>query len=365
MRLVDRYLLRELLVPLGYCLGGFVIFWISFDLLSDLDKFQERQLSARDVASLYLASLPELLILLSPMALLLALLYSLTNHARHNELTALRSAGLSLWRLGLPYFVVGLFMSLSLFYMNEYLAPPGKEKAERILNRQSGHPHSGRSFNFVNDREQRIWNIKAYYPESALMLEPRVESRASDGSRRLLIAESGSWTGTGWCFSNVIQLIQMPSQELPPLQTNLLCHDDWIETPELIRSEMRVSQLSSMKAAKRPQLSLAEIDNYFRLHPHLSPAQKALLLTQWHGRLAEPWTCLVVVLIAMPFGATLGRRNVLVGVANSIFISFVYFVLMKLGLALGTGGYVMPWLAAWAPNLFFACLGIWLLWRMP
>ena len=35
MRLLDRYLLRELLVPLGYCLGGFLIFWISFDLDAD------------------------------------------------------------------------------------------------------------------------------------------------------------------------------------------------------------------------------------------------------------------------------------------------------------------------------------------
>ena len=31
MRLLDRYLLRELLVPFGYCLSGFIIFWISFD----------------------------------------------------------------------------------------------------------------------------------------------------------------------------------------------------------------------------------------------------------------------------------------------------------------------------------------------
>lgn len=365
MRLVDRYLLRELLLPLGYCLSGFIVFWISFDLLSDLDKYQERQLSAMDVAALYMGGLPELLILLSPMALLLALLYSLTNHARHNELTAMRSAGLSLWRLSLPYFAVGLFMSLSLFYMNEFLAPQGKEKAERILNRHSGHPYSGRSFNFINDQDQRIWNIKAYYPETTLMIEPRIESRLSDGSRRLLIADSGSWTGTGWCFTNVIELIQMQLMELPPRHTNLLCQNEWMETPELIRSEMRVSELSSIRAAKRPQLSLAEINNYLRLHPRLGHAQRALLLTQWHGRLAEPWTCLVVVLIAMPFGAALGRRNVFVGVANSIFISFAYFVLLKLGLALGTGGYVAPWLAAWLPNLFFAGLGIGLLMRMP
>ena len=44
-----------------------------------------------------------------PIALLLALLYALTNHARHNEITAMRAAGVSLWRLCVPYFVIGLW----------------------------------------------------------------------------------------------------------------------------------------------------------------------------------------------------------------------------------------------------------------
>jgi len=74
--------------------------------------------------------------------------------------------------------------------------------------------------------------------------------------------------------------------------------------------------------------------------------------------LAAPWTCLVVVLIALPFGAASGRRNVFVGVASSILICFIYFVLQQLGLALGSGGYAPPWLAAWFPNLAFGLVGL-------
>ena len=55
----------------------------------------------------------------------------------------------------------------------------------------------------------------------------------------------------------------------------------------------------------------------------------------------------MVVLIAMPFGAASGRRNIFVGVVSSILICFVFFVLQQLGLALGTGGRLAPWLAAW------------------
>jgi lipopolysaccharide export LptBFGC system permease protein LptF len=84
----------------------------------------------------------------------------------------------------------------------------------------------------------------------------------------------------------------------------------------------------------------------------------ALLETKLQERLAAPWTCLVVVLIALPFGAAPGRRNVFVGVASSIVICFGYFVLQQLALALGTGGHAPPWLAAWAPNVLFALAGL-------
>ena len=83
-----------------------------------------------------------------------------------------------------------------------------------------------------------------------------------------------------------------------------------------------------------------------------------MLGTQFHGRLAQPWISLVVVLIAIPFGSLSGRRNVFIGVASSIFICFAYFVVAQLGLSLGTGGKLPPWLAAWLPNLIFGAGGI-------
>ena len=81
MRLLDRYLLRELLTPLAYCLGGFVVFWISFNLFSRLDDLQEAKLHLLDVIVLCMARTPECLVTILPVALLLALLYTLTHHS--------------------------------------------------------------------------------------------------------------------------------------------------------------------------------------------------------------------------------------------------------------------------------------------
>jgi lipopolysaccharide export LptBFGC system permease protein LptF len=135
------------------------------------------------------------------------------------------------------------------------------------------------------------------------------------------------------------------------------------ETPEQIRSEIKVGKLNSFKSVRKAQLSIQEILEYRRLHPG-GTNKDDMLDTKLHGRLAAPWTCLVVVLIALPFGAAAGRRNVAVGVASSIVICFAYFVLLQLALALGTSGRVEPWVAAWSPNALFALVGLVLTWRV-
>src|ERR1044071_5648953 len=163
MRLLDRYLLRELLVPLGYCLSGFLVFWISFDLLSELSGFQEDNVGAREIAYYYALKTPELLVVVLPIALLLALLYSLTDHARHNELTAMRAAGQSLGRLSLPYLAVGLAFSLLLFGLNEFWVPKGDEAAREMVGRHSRGPVPSdqnlwcHNLHFRNARDGRIW----------------------------------------------------------------------------------------------------------------------------------------------------------------------------------------------------------------
>src|SRR5215831_13719039 len=121
MRLLDRYLLRELLVPFGYCLAGFLIFFIAADVFGHMAGFQTQKLRGADVAEYYFAGLPAMLAkyYLLPISLLLALLYALTNHSRHHEITAIRAAGVSLFRLCMPYFAVGILASLALFALNE------------------------------------------------------------------------------------------------------------------------------------------------------------------------------------------------------------------------------------------------------
>ncbi|MDB6040882.1 MAG: putative permease YjgP/YjgQ family protein [Verrucomicrobiales bacterium] len=376
MRLLDRYLLRELMVPLFYCLSGFLLFWLSFDLFTSLSDFQSRHLTVHDVIDYYLIKMPELLGTIAPVALLLALLYTLTNHARHHELTAIRSAGISLWRASLPYFATGLVFSLGMFALNELVVADGNEAAENVLNRATVARDPLLSWkqvvNFRNAKGGRIWNITAFNPATGELKNPQIEWLLPDGSTVQFIARQGIRSNDCWVFYDVQKLVYPSSYERKSANaevltdfrragersfTNVMVLPELTETPEDIKVQLKFNRMSSIEAAKRPQLSIREI-LYLRSQGSLNERDKALLRTQLHARIAAPWTCLVVVAIALPFGALSGRRNVFIGVASSISICFAFFVMTRFGLALGSGGYMPAWLAAWFPNITFGGLGL-------
>ena len=369
MRLLDRYLLRELLVPLLYCLVGFFIFWVMMDLVSELNSLQEAKLSGPEIAEYYVVKSPAQVVVVVPVALLLALLYTLSNHARHHEITAIRAAGVSLWRLSLPYFCTGLVLSLALFVLNEFFAPDSENRANQIRQRHGTGKKSGterghvQNLGFTNARDQREWLIGVYNVEAAQMVNPQVVWTLPDGSQRWLKAARAEYTNACWTFFDALEYRTDPASNtapVPSLQTNVLACPQFTETPEEIRSEIKIANRMALSASREADLPLTDIFDYLRFHPHPKRSDQWWLYTKMHGRLAAPWTCLVVVLIALPFGAASGRRNAFVGVASSIGIAFAFLLLMRVSLALGVSGYLPAWLAGWLPNIIFGFTGLWL-----
>jgi len=367
MRLLDRYLLRELLVPLGYCLAGFLMLSIFSDLFASLNTFQTAKMVFRDVVEYYLVFIPQLLVLVLPIALLLALLYTLTNLARHHEITAIRAAGISLWRLSMPYFGVGMAAVIALFVLNEFCVPDSAAAADAIKSRHSQrapgalphhmYPQGG----FVNYRAGRWWKFALYNSDTGEMKRPVVIWKLPDGTGRWLQADRAAYANGIWTFSAVQLFREDPSLNLglvPFVQTNRMAFPEFTETPEQINSDLRLTPALSLLTSRKADVPIRDLVNYLRLNPDPPRADRDFLYTKLYGRIATPFTCVVVVLIAIPFGAASGRRNVFVGVASSLLICFVYFVLQQFCMTFGTRGLIPAWVAAWFPNLAFAIVGL-------
>ncbi|HEV2453170.1 MAG TPA: LptF/LptG family permease [Verrucomicrobiae bacterium] len=366
MRLLDRYLLRELLMPLAFCLIGIQSFIIFVTVFTDAGKIEEARLNFGQMIGYAAAASMGYLAIVIPVALLLALLMTLTHHARHNELTAMRAAGMSLWRICIPYFLVGLLATGLLFVLNESVVPRCTDWADRTLSHHSGNTtrESAQNVGFTNDRARRKWVLPGNYRlGSAELPHPWVQWDLPDGSARILSAGRAVRTNDVWVFYDVQEFSKqdMLSMPVPTLETNTLAMPEFNETPREIAREI---EINGYFAERNPNIPLKDILGYLRWHPNLSPADRGRLETELHERIAMPVTCLVVALIAIPFGAAPGRRNLFVGVAGSIFICFIYFVLQRVGLAFGASGAWPAWLAAWLPNIFFGASGVFLMTRI-
>lgn len=358
---------------LGVCMTAFLLLWVAIDLVNSMEGLREDKLRGSDIVLYYFYKLPEFLPIAIPVALLLALLYALTNHARHNEITAMRAAGVSLWQISLPYFSIAVFCGAALFLMNEMVAPAAGDRAEEIRESRV-KPKAGadnrrfkKNFFFTNSREGRAWHIGIYDRETAEMRQVALDWQFRDGTVRSIFAERGVFTDGAWTFHNVRTIERSPGADAAIIksQTNMVTFPEISETPEIIRSELSISERFGREGrTRRADIPLQAITDYLRLHPNPERALKAWLHTRFHGRFAAPVTCLVVVLLAIPFAAASGRRNVFVGVAASIVIFFAYYISQQLGFALGEAGRLPAWLGAWLPNILATATGLWLLARV-
>lgn len=351
MRLLDRYLFRELFTPLVICLVGIQAFIAVFTVFGDSQKIQDSKLHFIGTIEYAVASSVDSVWIVLPVSLLLALLLTLSNFARHNEITAMRAAGISLGRICLPYFFVGFLMSIALFVLNEFCVPRSADWADRILTHYVSKSSTSTHLGFRNDQANRTWVFDQLDVRKGELTVVEVDWFTQDGTKIELNADRAVYTNGSWTFFNAKEYGRY---EL--MQTNVLAMPGFTETPREMRIASRIEQYERIGSHKT-NVPLVDILSYMRERPgEMSP----WLNTQLHERFAMPLTCLVVVFIAIPFSVASGRRNLFFGVAGSIFICFAFIVIQKISIAVGMGGHLPGWLAAWSPDFLFATAGIFL-----
>ncbi len=360
MKLIDRYLFTGLMVPLFYCLSAFIMIFIIFDLFSHLSDFIEAGTPFLQIFRYYLYLIPSFIIYVVPISLLLAVLYSLSQLTRNNEITAIRACGVSLYRLMVPYIIVGFFASGAVWVMNESFAPRSAYWTEQFIrgeqHRDDDSAFIARNLAYRNPRENRNWFIGEFDTRTYDMRHIEVTELREDGTDKIkYTAPKGQWLDGRWWFTGV--QIQKFDPQGNPLLPETSPHRTMTEFSETPREFVNVT--------KDPEfLSSRELLEFLDVHQDMSPDAVARIRVDLHYRLAMPWTCLIVTLLGLPIGSHTGRRGALLGVALALTLFFSYYVFINFGLALGKNQTLPPWLAAWFPNILFLGIGLVELYRL-
>lgn len=358
MRLLDRYILGHFLQAYLYCIAAFISIWFIFDVSDNISNFLDQRVSRLLILKYYLNQVPQILVILLPVALLLALLFSLGRMSRSNEIVSMLTAGVSLPRILAPLLLVGLLTTGVSTFLNYSLAPHAEYARKKLLEgTQSRRQQLGLLGQiFRNRTDNRTWFIQQFFPGKNFFRTVHIIQQ--DANDNIVI---------NYIVTNVLYHPETKAWELQ--QAKIVYYDeagnitrlipyvesmtitDWSETP---------FRLSSAHL-RAEYLSVPELQEYLKSNADFPPALLAPFSTHLQYRLAAPWTCLVIALIAAPLGIGYSRRGILSGVAAAIIIAFAMNFVTHLFLALGEGERISHWAAAWTPNILFGVLGLILL----
>lgn len=359
MTILDRYLLNKFLIPFLYCVSGFISVWLVWDLSVNLPDFLSGHATLSLVTRYYLVQIPSVIVLSVPVGLLLALLYTLTQMSRRNEIISMLCAGVSLYRIFIPLILVGLLMTGVLALLNYRLAPQSGISSEEIKTEiKSGQKptHGVGNLLFRNREDRRLWYLNALFvkPNQAVNVEIIQQNELGVVTEKwytphaAYIPETKTWLLFDAKHVTVDESgNQVASETSPRLEIK-----GWHETPWKIASSTMNSDF----------LGLPELTDYLHYNVEFPSTRLAPFVTHWNYRWALPWICLVVIFIAGPLGVVIGRRGIMGGVATAITLFAGMIFSSSLFLALGKGDRIPGWIAGWGPVLIFLTIGIFLFW---
>jgi lipopolysaccharide export system permease protein len=359
MRILDKYLLRQFMIPLGFCLTTFSMIFVIGDLFEHLSDFIDARTSLCQILRYYAYLLPALLVYIAPISLLLGVLYSLWRLTRNSELVAMRACGINFYRIVIPFILVGFGFSVLVSTVQEWVAPWSSYWAAQFVARQGDEDGASTRFaqdlSFRNERHGRIWVVRKFNLDDYSMQGVKLLQEFPDGSVETIHAEDARYYDGRWWFFNLsTQKRDAHNNPVGPTRSDLIMEmTDLTEKPR-----------DFANVVKDPVfLSASELYEFQQTHKQLSDKTRARFLVDMHSRLSMPWTCFIVVLFGVPCGVYTGRRGVFVGIIVALCSFFGFYLLMTLCQWLGKNEMITPIWSAWLPNLCFLSVGGWLMIR--
>jgi lipopolysaccharide export system permease protein len=355
--ILDRYLLQELIVPFGFGMGLFTSLGLAVGILFDLvRKITESGLPIDLAARILSLKMPEFIVLAFPMSMLLATLMAYSRLSSDSELIALRSFGLSIYRLIIPAILLGLVVTGIAFAFNNFVAPAANYEASQILTRAlaEDRPNFQESniiypeYQDIKQPDGKTKNIltRLFYAEEfdgIQMKKLTILDRSQAGLDRVVTAEAASWNiqDNEWDFYNGTAYLIAPDGSF---RNVVRFQHQKLELPQaaldLAKNNLDYNEMNLIQAV--------EYKNVLKLSGNPDKVRKLEVRIQ--EKIALPFVCFIFAIL----GCAIGLRPQNTAKATSfgicVLIVFCYYLFAFISSSLGIGGIMSPFWSAWLPN---------------
>ncbi|MBF0122460.1 MAG: LptF/LptG family permease [Candidatus Omnitrophica bacterium] len=363
MRILDSYITRSVITIFLATISLFCFLYILIDLATHMDDFLANKVPWLTIGQYYVSFFPIIFVQTSPIASLLATLFTYSTLNNNNEIIALRASGLDFWKITRPALIFSLMISAIVFMVNEKFVPQSASLSQEIKqdkikvqqsNRGQKRPPIKKLFFYGLDN--RLFFIDEFSPSDKTLSGLTVIGQ--DSRQRMtekITAMRGEWTGSAWKLFNCQITHYLPEDQslegdAPFFKEKIV---DIKESPnDILKQKSTVSTMN-----------IRELKAYMKRFKG-SGATGVLnsLRVDLHQKIAYPFACIIIILVGLPFALVTGKRKGLTfaSVGIALLIGFLFFVVNALGLALGKGGALPPWAAAWFAPILFLTAGAWI-----
>jgi lipopolysaccharide export system permease protein len=357
MKILDRYIFVEFISTLTFASLSFVSLFVLIDLIEKLDDFIDHDVSYIQIAEYYLYFIPEIIKLTAPISTLLSSLFVTGRLSKQTELSSMKSSGISLYRMLVPFFLVGVIITSIDLYLSGWVVPDFEKQKTTFESAYLGkvNKSSGKNSNiYILDSPTRIVKIR-YFNDNA-NISYNVEVHQFNGSELL------------WRIDADRMVYDTLNQKW--LLKEAVLRDFTDSTEQLYASSVIDSvtfsfTLNELKTsnADLDQMTLDEHSRFIESRRKAGFADMNEALVKYHLKLAFPFSCLIVILIGVPLSAQKKRSGLALEAGLSIMIGFMYIGLQKIFSTLGYKSTLDPVLAAWFPDMFFLGVGLIMLYK--
>ncbi len=361
MGTMDRYVSRNFITYFLMCTLILLLIYILADFTDNMERFRERfENPLRMTFIFYGTQLPMFLYQILPYTLLMGVLWSLSKLSGTCEITGMLQSGRSLLRICMPVFFFSALVAVVSGIFGYHWAPNGSLYRQVMLKQNTKPDGSPAARVYRNDATDRIWLIDS----PATMENPGAPMRnltitqfdSKVQGRRLYQyrAESAEWdkATAQWTLRNVALRRFAAAGERPQddeLHETLVC--DFAEKPYQIIAPVQSGRIDAMGSS-----ALYEIIS----SGSGSREDRFKFRTEWHVRIARIFSCMVLVLLAVPSAVTFQRRGTMKGIGIAVLLAGLMLFLYSVFPSLGESGLIQAWISAWIPNVFYIFVAIYL-----
>lgn len=348
MKKIDGYIIRQFVATLVFALLAFIILFVVIDLMEHLDDFLDSKVPESIIVEYYIYFMPEIIKLVTPIAMLLACLFTTGRMSTSNEITVLKASGMSLYRFMIPYLIVALIISSASIYFNGWIVPEVNKKKIFIERVNLGHysERYGRDNIYFQDSPTRIVNIETFDNQRNIAWKVSIQD-FSDTNATVLTARYDSrqmnWDSTQYAWI----LIEGTHRTFTPAGETASAFGS------IVFRSLRFSPDDVTRKIERPEeMGYREMEEFIRKQQE-SGNDVARWQVDFYSKVSFPFASFIVVLFGVPFAATKRRAGLAIQFGISIGLCFVYLAFMKVSQVFGYNGSLNPLMTAWLANIIF------------